>query len=72
MRDTDGEAGHVSSTALCNHLYMEAVGKGIPINGKICNAVMVGFGADLTVGEKISLLFPRSRDVHSCVLSSHF
>ncbi|CAM9143566.1 unnamed protein product [Scytosiphon promiscuus] len=48
VHKTDGEAEHASSTALCNHLFVEAVKRGIPINGKICNAVMVGFGADLT------------------------
>lgn len=39
----------LTSTALCSQLYLEAVQRGVQVNGKICNAVMVGFGADLTV-----------------------
>lgn len=39
----------LTSTALCNHLYLEAIQRGVQVNGKICNAVMVGFGSDLKV-----------------------
>ncbi|CAM9296218.1 unnamed protein product [Ectocarpus sp. 4 AP-2014] len=48
IRAADGGSEQVSSTELCTQLYMEATERGIHLNGKICNAVLVGFGADLT------------------------
>lgn len=52
------DSGHcLTSTALCNHLYLEAVQRGVQVNGKICNAVMVGFGADLTVSGSSFIVF---------------
>lgn len=45
----NGGPGLISSAEMCKQLYMEAVDRGIRINGKLCNAVMVGFGSDLTV-----------------------
>lgn len=39
----------VSVSRRCQQLYMEAVDRGIQINGKICSAVMLGFGSDLSV-----------------------
>lgn len=48
----DGSSGFVSSTEMCKQLYTEAVDRGIRVNGKLCNAVMVGFGSDLTVSRQ--------------------
>ncbi|CAM9125160.1 unnamed protein product [Ectocarpus fasciculatus] len=48
VRAADGGEEQVSSTELCTQLYVEATERGIHLNGKICNAVLVGFGADLT------------------------
>lgn len=50
----NGAPGLVSSTEMCKQLYIEAVDRGIRINGKLCNAVMVGFGSDLTVSVKLN------------------
>lgn len=49
--DLSGESGRdlMSSSEKCKQLYFEAVKRGISINGKICNAVMLGFGSDLQV-----------------------
>lgn len=43
----------MSSAEMCKQLYTEAVDRGIRINGKLCNAVMVGFGSDLTVSRQL-------------------
>lgn len=48
-----GGPGLVSSTEMCKQLYTEAVDRGIRVNGKLCNAVMVGFGSDLTVSGQL-------------------
>lgn len=49
--DTGAEAngGSTSCTERCKQLYFEAEERGIIINGKICNAVLLGFGSDLEV-----------------------
>lgn len=33
----------------CQELFFEAIERDIDINGKLCNAVMLGFGSDLQV-----------------------
>lgn len=48
----NSDASAVSSAELCQQLFMEAAERGVGINGKICNAVMLGFGSDLAVSEK--------------------
>lgn len=45
----DGDTEFVSSRELCTQLYTEAVERGIRVNGKLCNAALLGFGSDLTV-----------------------
>lgn len=55
----DSGAGFVSSTEMCKQLYVEAVERGVPINGKICSAVILGFGSDLAVsGQHAATEFP--------------
>lgn len=43
----------VSSSERCKQLFLEAMMRGVRINGKICNAVMVGFGSDLSVRHSV-------------------
>lgn len=45
-------AGYISSGDMCQRLFMEALTRGIGVNGKICNAVLSGFGSDLEVRVK--------------------
>lgn len=55
----------MSSTALCNQLYVEAVERGIQVNGKICSAVMVGFGADVVVSGPTCMILSSQAQLHS-------
>lgn len=45
----DGGPRSSSGAHRCTQLYLEAVKRGVRINGKLCNAVMLGFGSDLAV-----------------------
>lgn len=50
--------GYISSGDMCQRLFMEALTRGVGINGKICNAVLSGFGSDLEVrGENRRMIF---------------
>ncbi len=49
VKGITGGAECLTSTALCNNLYLEAIQRGVQVNGKICNAVMVGYGSNLKV-----------------------
>ena len=44
--------GYISSANMCQRLYVEALARGIEVNGKICNAALLGFGSDITVRSK--------------------
>lgn len=67
----DDGPGLVSSTEMCKQLYTEAVDRGIRVNGKLCNAVMVGFGSDLTVSKEVSAT-RTTRNVCSIVCAPSF
>lgn len=60
----NSDASPVSSRELCQKLFLEAAERGVRINGKICSAVMLGFGSDLAVSGKLW----RCHAGESCVL----
>lgn len=56
--EDDSNKVFVSSSERCKQLYLEAMDRGVKINGKICSAVMLGFGCDLAVRCRPSVMTP--------------